>query len=152
MEKIEKIMECTSDVEVLKLNIDKLFNEAKVENDLKYFCLVNGMFNKNIYPQMKSRALLLKKYIEAEGDKQEECVYHLIIALADFMINKFKGELNKYLPSILYLLYAEDIVTEEFYTKWAIKVSLPSYTNTFQTDDLESKFLDAAGDFTHWIE
>jgi hypothetical protein len=61
MEKIEKIMEYSSDPEVQKLNIDKLLNEAKFDMDFKYFCLINGMFNKNIYQTMKARSVLLKK-------------------------------------------------------------------------------------------
>jgi hypothetical protein len=75
-----------------------------------------------------------------------------MISLADFIFNKFKGELSKYIPSILYLLYDDDIVTEEFWTKYAIKMSLPSYFSRFQNDEVEGKFLEAAGDFTHWIE
>jgi hypothetical protein len=73
-------------------------------------------------------------------------------SLADFTISKFKGELNMYIPSILYYLYAEDIITEEFYIKWAIKLSLPNYLNRFHSDETERKFLEAADDFTNWIE
>jgi hypothetical protein len=152
MGQIDKVMQCTSDVDIQKLSIDKLIDDAKLESDQKYFCLINGLFNENIYPQMKSRAVLLKKYIDEEGDKKDECVYHVVIALADFMINRHNGRLNKYLPSVLYLLYVEDIVTEEFYTNWAITKVLPNYVNSFRSVNLESKFLDAAGDFTQWIE
>jgi hypothetical protein len=61
MEKIEKVMECSQDLERQKLTIDKYFDEAKLGDlDFKYFCLVNGIFNKNIYPQLKSRLGLIK--------------------------------------------------------------------------------------------
>lgn len=75
-------------------------------------------------------------------------------SLADLTINRFKDvpAINKQIPSILYYLYMEDIVTEEFWIKFAVKGNFPSFNSLIFTRELENKFLQAANDFTNWIE
>lgn len=63
MEKINKIIELTTDVKTQITSIDKLFDEAKFENDFKYFSLVNGIFDKNIYANHNAHAELIKHVI-----------------------------------------------------------------------------------------
>ncbi len=69
-------------------------------------------------------------------------------------INRFKdvAVIQKQIPSILYVLYVDDVITEEFYIKFAIKGNIPSYNSLIFTRELENKFLTAAQDFTNWIE
>jgi hypothetical protein len=78
-------------------------------------------------------------------------MFHFTYSLADFTINKFK-DLHRYIPSILYTFYVEDIITEEFWFKYAIKQNIQSYENRFYSRETENKFIEAAQDFTHWIE
>jgi hypothetical protein len=100
---------------------------------------------------LKSRIPLIKHFLSKESDKLEETTYHLSAALADFTVNRYK-DLVKYVPSILYLLYVDDIVTEEFWIKYAIKANMPHYDSKIFTQEVETKFLDAANEFTNWIE
>ena len=78
-------------------------------------------------------------------------MFHLCSTLADFLIFKF-SDLVRYIPSILYLLYEDEVITEEFWFKYAIKQNLQHYENMFLDRDTEVKFIEAAYDFTHWIE
>lgn len=60
MEKITKIFEYTTEIEALKLNVDKVFDEFKFDTDIKFFVLINGIFDKNIYSQLKSKIPIIK--------------------------------------------------------------------------------------------
>jgi hypothetical protein len=61
MEKIPKVLEMTPDIEVQKSTIEKFFAEEKIGDlDFKYFCLLNGIFDKSIYSQIKQRMPLIK--------------------------------------------------------------------------------------------
>jgi translation initiation factor 2 beta subunit (eIF-2beta)/eIF-5 len=150
MDKINKVFGYVNELEEQKNHIDKILEEAKFEGDLKFFALIHGMFDKGIYRQMKSRIPIIKHYVSKE-ENQEEAFFHLIAALADFTTNRYK-DLDKYISSILYLLYVDDIVTEELWIRFAIKTNLPAFESRIFTRDLENKFLDAAADFTNWIE
>lgn len=46
----------------------------------------------------------------------------------------------------------DDVITEEFWIKFAIKGNFPSFNSLIFTRELENKFLQAASDFTNWIE
>lgn len=87
-------------------------------------------------------------------ENKEEAIYHLVGSLADLTINRFKDNNNvlKQIPSILYYLYTDDLLTEEFYIKFAVKGNIPSFNSLIFTRELENKFLQAAGEFTNWIE
>ncbi len=63
MDKIVKIMGFATDVKTQIVNIDKVFDEAKFENDFKLFTLINGVFDKNIYANIKTHAELIKTVI-----------------------------------------------------------------------------------------
>jgi len=69
-------------------------------------------------------------------------------------INRFKDvqAIQKQIPSILYYFYLEDVISEEFWIKFAIKGNIPSFNSLIFTRELENKFLQTASDFTHWIE
>lgn len=60
MEKISKIMEATNDTKTLIHNIDAVLEEFKSDTELKMFVFINGIFNENIYKQLKSRIPLIK--------------------------------------------------------------------------------------------
>lgn len=81
-------------------------------------------------------------------------MYHLIGSFADITINRFKDSqiVYKQIPSILYVLYDNDIISEDFYIKFAIKGNITSYGSLIFTRELENKFISASYDFTNWIE
>jgi len=81
-------------------------------------------------------------------------MYHLIGSLADITICRFKDSqvIYQQIPSILYVLYENDIITEDFYIKFAIKGNIPSFGSLIFSRDLENKFINASYDFTNWIE
>jgi hypothetical protein len=152
MEQIGKVMKENTDQEKQKESIEKLLEDFSNDLDLKYFILINGIFDKTIYRQLKSRIPIIKHLLLKESnDVKDEAVYHVIGAIADLTTNRYK-DLGKYIPSILYYFYIDDIITEEFYIKYAIKGNLPLYNSKIYTRELEAKFLEHSKDFTYWME
>ena len=68
-------------------------------------------------------------------------------------VSKMEGNISgiKYLSSLLYYLYNDDIITEEFWMNFAIKKSI-KYNSLLYNPEVEKKFLTAAAEFTKWIE
>ncbi len=60
MDKINKIVGYATEVKNQITNIDQTFEEYKFENDFKYFTLVNGVFDKNIYANINTHAELMR--------------------------------------------------------------------------------------------
>jgi hypothetical protein len=84
---------------------------------------------------------------------KEEAVYHLMISLANVILLRFKEyKIEKFIPFILFKLYKGNILTKEFYFKWAIESSLPKYSNRFYSLEIEKEFIKSAGLFIYWLE
>ena len=155
MEKIEKIVAGMKDEAVVSSQLDSLFNENKFDLEIKYFVLVNGLFNKNVYQQLRSRIHLIKNCLDKENENnRDEAIYYLLGGLADLIFNRFRDvrDLSKYISSILYYLYVDDIIVEDYWIKYAIKITLPPVNSILFTKENEAKFLDSAAEFTNWIE
>ena len=60
MEKITKIVSYSNENQNQIINIEKVFEEMKFENDIKVFSLLYGLFDKNIYANIKNRSGVLK--------------------------------------------------------------------------------------------
>ncbi len=63
MEKVSKIVSYSNETQNQILNIEKVYEEMKFENDIKVFSLVYGLFDKNIYANLKNRSGVLKNVI-----------------------------------------------------------------------------------------
>lgn len=152
IEKITKVFETSEDTMTYVSKIDAILNESKLELFVKFFVLIHGVFDRNIYNQLAKRLPVIKEILTKEEESvQTEATFHLVVGLADFTSNRFK-DLSKYVSSILYYFYVEDIITEEFWIKYAVKNVIASSSSPFLTSEIEKKFLDNAKEFTHWIE
>lgn len=60
MEKITKTYSENVPLEEKKQNVEKLLNEAKFEIDLRYFVLINGIFDQNLYRNIRNLTGFLK--------------------------------------------------------------------------------------------
>jgi translation initiation factor 5 len=152
IEKIAKNIDASNDVCELQSKLENIINESKLEMNLKYFVLINGIFDKNIYQQLNQRLPIIKNILNKEEEAQkQEATFHIVAALADLTSNRFK-DINRFVSSILYYFYLSDVITEEFWQKYAIKNSLPSSNSPFLIREIEVKFLENSREFTHWIE
>ena len=155
LEKIEKIVASSRDEAVNNSQLENLFNENKFELEIKYFVLVNGLFNKNIYQQLRGRLNIMKNFLNKEPENnRDEAIFYLLGGIADLTFNRFRDvkDLPKCIPSILYYLYTDDIITEDFWIKYAIKNTLSPINSILFTKENEAKLLDSSAEFTNWIE
>jgi len=81
-------------------------------------------------------------------------MYHFTIGLIDLLYNKCKNDnLGKYVSSIVYLAYEQDIITEEFFTKYALSNMryMPLKLSQLGNQDNEEKFLNDCSEFKNWL-
>jgi len=162
-ETIKKIKECIKQlaekVASLESNDDKVkafdecFKENNVEVDQKYLILINVLFDKNIYAEFRAKGPVIKHFINQEV-VIDEAMYHFVTALIDLLYNKCKGDnLNKYVSSIVYLAYEIDLITEEFFTKYALSNMryMPQKQSLFANQEIEEKFFNDLADFKNWL-
>ncbi len=154
IDRLSKLVSSTSnsDGDGCVSKIESVINELKVEMCIKYFILINGIFDKNIYQQLKNRLPYVKNILSKEEENnKEEAIFHILVALADLTSNRFK-DIGKYVSSILYYFYLDDVFGEEFWLKYAVMNSISNSSSPFFTSEIEGKFLENAKEFTHWIE
>lgn len=60
-------------------------------------------------------------------------------------------ELKTKIPSLVYLLYKEEVFTEKFIEEKYIKQTM-HYKNFFLNKDVENEFLEKAEPFIHWYQ
>ena len=80
MDKIVKLFEASSSSdkdEVITL-IDTILRESNFDLQIKYFVLIHGIFDKNIYAQIQSRLPIVKHFLEQEDENvlQDLSSYH----------------------------------------------------------------------------
>ncbi len=63
MEQITKANTENAPIEKKRENFEKILDEAKFEIDLRYFVLINGIFDKNIYRNIRNLSGLIKYVI-----------------------------------------------------------------------------------------
>ena len=133
--------------------IQKALDENHFPVDIKYFVLANCLMVDKVYTEVFVKRLpLIKHFVTQDNDKKEdEAVYFFLVGLCDFLFNRQKGVNAKYLPSVLYYLYQEDIIKEDFWVSYAVKKGL-KYNTILYNPETEKKFLNAANEFTKWIE
>jgi hypothetical protein len=68
MDKISKLFAENEAIDIKKQNIEKVLEEAKFEIDLRYFVLINGVFDKNIYRNIKNMSGFLRYVIKLTYD------------------------------------------------------------------------------------
>lgn len=61
MEKITKIMSATNDQKSLIHNIDSVLQDFKSDIEIKLFIFINGIFDENIYKNLRDRIPLIKQ-------------------------------------------------------------------------------------------
>ena len=137
----------------IKEILTKLLNEAAFPTDIKFYVLANGIFDEKIYTKgFQIKIPVIKHFIQNESDKKaDEALYFFIVGLWDYLYARQNGENSKYVSSLLYHLYDADILTEEYWSNFAIKKTL-KYNSLLYNPDNEKKFLSAAGEFSKWIE
>ena len=86
--------------------------------------------------------------------KKEDTPYHVLIAIVDLMINRFAKDhfntITKHIPSLLWILYDEEILTEDWYFRFLkgnIKVN-----NIYYNRESFEQFANFAEEFTRWLE
>lgn len=153
VENLPKIIKPDVDDKTNIENIKKLYEQYNFTNDIKFYVFANGIFDGKLYTKtFEKRLPIIKHFILNEnGGKLNECLFNFLIGLADFVFARQNGENSKYLSSILYYLYMDDIVTEDFWSDFAITKKL-NLNSIFYIPDVESKFMHAVEDFTKWIE
>jgi len=70
----------------------------------------------------------MNKFLNKEPENhRDKTLFHLLGGIADLTLNRFRGikDLPKSIPSILYYSYIDDVITEDFWIKYAIKNTLP---------------------------
>lgn len=151
-EKISKYVQ--SQKELDPMVIEDILNEYKFSKDVKYYVLANGLFDKNIFKLLRSRIPVIKHFVEKEKENVDEVRFYLLIGLTDLLFKRLKkeGDYSKYVSSILYYLYDADIITEDFWTNYAIRMKLPTFKTVLYSKEYEEKLLTAASEFTNWIE
>lgn len=133
--------------------VEKALAEYNFPFDIKYYVFANGIFDDKIYTNIfEMRLPVIKHFIDESGNKKEEAVFFFIIGLWDYIFQRQKGgENSKYLSSVLYYLYKDDIITEEYWNNYAIRKNI-RYNSLLYNPDTEKKFLNAVSEFTKWIE
>jgi len=85
---------------------------------------------------------------------QEEAMYNYIIAIIDLIYNKYrKQNLGKYVSSLLFLAYEEEIIDEQFFSKYALGNTkyIPNKPNVFLNKEHEDKFFMDSNEFINWL-
>lgn len=86
--------------------------------------------------------------------KKEEAPYHILITIIDLTIKRFAKEyynvITKHIPSILYVLYDEDIITEDWYFRF-LKGNIKA-NNIFYERESFDQFANFAEEFSRWLE
>jgi protein associated with RNAse G/E len=60
MEQVMKAFKESVDVDVKTKNIEKILDESEFDTDLRFFVLVNGIMDKNIYKNIRTLAPFIK--------------------------------------------------------------------------------------------
>lgn len=60
MEQISKAFKENVALDIKQKNIEKLLDETNFEMDLKFFVFINGIFDKNIYRNIRTLAPFIK--------------------------------------------------------------------------------------------
>ena len=134
--------------------IKEFINGFGFPSELKLFCFCQGIIPPKVYTKaFEHRLPIIKQYIldESKGNYSQS-LYYFIVGLEDLMFNRQKGENEKYLSSVLYYFYDKDILSEEF---WKMLVSgeiKSDFRPMLFSEELESKFLKAAAEFSDFIE
>jgi len=155
MDSIGKIASDTKkDNNALFDEIEKFVVEKGLENDMVYYVLINSLYNNNLFKYFKTKSSIIKRFLEKDS-KKEESSYHIVVAIIDLTIKRYAKDfgqaLAKHTPSILYVLYEEDIISEDWYQKF-YKGIFKNVKNIFFDKDSYEKFIKNAEEFTKWLE
>lgn len=79
-----------------------------------------------------------------------------MIAVIEVLYGKLKDNMNvlsKYVSSIVYLAYDQDIITEDFYNKYALSNTkfVPNKKSFYYSEQKEEKFFNDCEEFSNWI-
>jgi len=146
-----------NDKEPLEKNIEeikKFIGKYNFNLECKFYCFSFGIFPDEIYTKtFLNRLPIIKHFIENESEnKSEEALYNLLIGFIDKIFSRQKGENQKYVPSVLYYLYDNDILKEDFWLKYLNGNIQEKYKSIFSIEEGEKKMKEAAKEFSNWIE
>lgn len=153
----KKLNEATSDENIEECIKEILSDPVLSTPDCKYFILINGLYNKDIYEVFESKLKHLKKVIELDTQSKDEMYHHIMSAIINLFIDRFgkdketSAELLTQIPSILYLLYIEQIISETYLLKRLRKQDSP-YKNAFDNPSSDKLFSEKAEEFLVWLE
>jgi len=154
-----------TDENQILFNIEKTLEEFGLTDfELKIFSVFNGIFDENIYEMFKDRIGILKavsifintfQFINKQSKRAEpeESMFFILVALSNMTMDRYsKNEiLHGKIPSILYMLYLEQVFSEAFYIKYCVKRNVINYESKTYSREVEDKFLNQASEFSHWI-
>lgn len=153
----KKLNEATYDDQIDETIKEVISDPVMSTPDCKYFILINGLYNKDIYEVFEAKAKHLKKVIELDAQPKDEVYHHILSAIINLFIDRFAKdkdvavELLTQIPSILYLLYNEQIISEAFFLKRLRKQDSP-YKNPFDNPNSDKVFAEKAEEFLNWLE
>jgi translation initiation factor 5 len=148
--KLPKIIKNDETVEKNIEDIKKFLGEYELTTEFKFYCFSIGIFMNELYTKEFLRRIpIIKHFLTNEsGNKPNEALYYMLMGLQDLVISIQKGEYKKYVSSLLYYFYDNDIITEEFWLDYL----KGKYTSVFNVPETEKKFKNAAAEFSDWIK
>jgi len=151
MKTSDEIIKSTKDQNVIAEELLKAYGD--LEADKKYYILIHSLYDCNIFKHFKSKSNIIKQIIDKDS-KKTEAPYHLIAAIIDLTIKRYAKDyynvITKHIPSILYVLYDEDIINEEWYFKF-IKGDIKVNSIFYERESFD-QFAKFAEEFTKWLE
>lgn len=159
--KIKKIVglisEVTKKTDDLRERIDSIAEIIKDEadiNDRAYF-VVLGLFDKHIYHLLALNAPVLRSLLGVKGDDEpsEEVQSAIVTSLLCLIYGKLKSEnLNVFIPSILWVLYDQDLVTEEFFLAFCDRGYKEAFNNLYYDQKLKEELVTSGKEFFDWLK
>jgi len=119
------------------LKVAKSFKIPPTNKDRITYILFNGIFTVNIAKEITKNKAIIEEFYDALEMENKELDF--LLNLEDFLFVRNKEvEYEKYVPTILKLIYDEDLLTEEFLLAW----EEGKYEEQCKTDFRYSKEID----------
>ncbi len=153
-EKIPNVINLNNDINDNCNNVKNLINQYNFPIDIKFYVLANGIFDQNLYTKaFQMKIPLIKFFIFNESDnKNDEALFFFLVGLADFIFARKNEKCGQYISSILYYFYNNDILSEDFWKSVLENKEQIKYKSLLFNQDIISKFLKSAEDFSEWIK
>ncbi len=142
-EKILNVIYLNIDINDNCNNVKNLINQYNFPIDIKFYILAKGVFDQNLYTKaFQMKIHLIKFFIFNESEnKNDEALFFFLVGLADFIFARKNEKCGQYVSSVLYYLYNNDILSEDF-LKSVLEQN--KYKSLLFNPDIINKFLKSA--------